>query len=175
MRGESESGGDGGSLWHVPCTYGAVMAKRLEDLEVWRLCEEVRGRVVAGIANATSRRDQKFCNQILDAAEDAVADVSEGFARFRPREFAHFLGYAIASTGEVLERTRHGYDRKYFDAATAAQLVVLCTRADRALRSLRRYLWGVDPAKVPYHPDALPRGPRKRRQSLPKNRRGEPS
>jgi four helix bundle protein len=131
-------------------------AKRVEDLDVWRLCEEIRVAVRAGIAHGPSRKDFRFCDQILDAAEDAVADISEGFARFRPRDFAHFVGYAIASTAEVLERVRHGHDRDYFDDETAARLVVLCTRADRALRSLRHYLWTVDPDDVPHHPAAPP-------------------
>lgn len=71
-------------------------AKRVEELDVWRLCEEIRELVLAGTENARVRKDFKFCDQILDAAEDAVANISEGFARFRPREFAQFLGYAIA-------------------------------------------------------------------------------
>lgn len=99
-----------------------------------------------------------------------MADISEGFARFRPREFAQFLGYAIASTAEVLARTRHGHDRKYFDDETAAKLIVLCTRADRALRSFRKYLWSVDPRDVPYHPDNQPKHRTRRRR-----KRTEPS
>ena len=120
-----------------------------------------------------ARKDLKFCDQILDAAEDAVADISEGFARFRPREFAQFLSYAISSTAEVLERVRFAHDRRYFDEAMAARLIVLCTRADRALRSLRKYLWTVDPADVPYHPANRPHRPRRRRRR--RNDREEPS
>jgi four helix bundle protein len=147
-------------------------AKRVEDLDVWRLTQEIRELVAAGIAGAPASKDRRFCDQILDAAEDAVADVSEGFARFRPREFAQFLGYAISSTAEVLERTRFGHDRKYFDDDVAARLVVLCVRADRALRALRKYLWQVDPADVPYHPDNVPPRTRKRRT---RRGSGEPS
>jgi four helix bundle protein len=149
-------------------------AQRLQELDVWRLCEEIRVLVVAGTESVAARKDFKFCDQILDASEDAVSDISEGFARFRPREFAQFLGYAIASNAEVLERTRFAHDRKYFTAETAAQIVLLCTRADRALRSFRKYLWRVDPAHVPYHPNNQPRGPRRRRQR-DRERNTEPS
>jgi four helix bundle protein len=150
-------------------------AKRVQDLDVWRLCEEVRLLVLAGIESAPARKDFKFCNQILRAAEDAVSDISEGFGRFRPREFAQFLGYAIASTAEVLARTRYAHDRKYFDDETAARLVLLCTRADRALRSLRAYLWTVSPDKVPRHSAAASprRATRARRPRT--NDRDEPS
>ena len=133
-------------------------AKQVEHLDVWRLCEEIRLVVNAGIDAAPVPKDFKFCDQILSAAEGAVANVAEGFARFRPREFAQFLGYAIASISEVLERTRFVHSRRYFDDPTAAHLVILCTRADRALRSFRRYLWSVSPRDVAYHADSAPPG-----------------
>jgi four helix bundle protein len=139
-------------------------AKRVEDLDVWQLCEEIRVLVTAAIATVPTPKDFKFCDQILSAAEDAVSDISEGFGRFRPREFAQFLGYAITSTAEVLQRTRFAHSRKYFDDDSAAKLVVLCVRADRALRGLRKYLWTVSPDDVPYHPGTEPRQPRRRRR-----------
>lgn len=149
-------------------------AKKVEDLDVWQLCEEIRVSVTAGIANAPARKDFKFCDQILRAAEDAVSNISEGFGRFRPREFAQFLGYAITSTAEVLQRTRFAHSRKYFDNDTAARLVVLCVRADRALRSLRKYLWTVSPGDVPYHPgtEPRPRLPRRQRPGKTDSRNG---
>jgi hypothetical protein len=70
------------------------------------------------------------------------SDISEGFGRLRTR-FAH--------------------DRKYFDDDRAAKLVVLCVRADRALRSLRKYLWTVRPGDVPYHAATEAPRPRQRR------------
>ena len=154
---------------------GMTGAKRVEELDVWRLCEEIRMLVVAGNARAPARKDCRFCNQILSAAEDAVSNISEGFGRFRPREFAQFVGYAIASTAEVLARTRFAHQRKYFDDETAARLVLLCTRADRALRSLRAYLWTVAPDKVPSHPAAASPRSKTRTRRSPKSNRGEPS
>jgi four helix bundle protein len=139
-------------------------AHKVEDLDVWRLCDEIRVLVTAGIASAPARKDFRFCDQILSASEDAVSDISEGFGRFRPREFAQFLGYAITSIAEVLQRARFAHSRKYFDDDTAARLVVLCVRADRALRSLRKYLWTVPPEEVPYQPGTEPRRPRRKRR-----------
>jgi four helix bundle protein len=144
-------------------------ARRVEDLDVWRLCEEIRVLVAAGIAAVPTPKDLRFCNQILGAAEDAVSNISEGFGRFRPREFAQFLGYAITSTAEVLQRTRFAHSRGYFDDDRAAKLVVLCFRADRALRSLRSYLWTVSPTDVPFHPATEPRPkPRRPRPGKPR-------
>lgn len=142
-------------------------AKKVEDLDVWQLCEEIRVLVTAGIASAPARKDFRFCDQILGAAEDAVSNISEGFCRFRPREFAQFLGYAITSTAEVLQRTRFAHSRKYFDDDRAGTIVVLCIRADRALRSFRKYLWTASPEDVPYHPDTEPRRRERRKRPRP--------
>jgi four helix bundle protein len=131
-----------------------MAAARYEDLDVWRLCDEIRRLVHEETARDAARADRKFCQQILDSAEDAVADIAEGFGRFNPREFAQFLGYAITSTAEVRERTRFAFARQYFRPETAARLIVLCVRADKALRALRRYLWTVAPQDVPYHPSS---------------------
>lgn len=133
-----------------------MTARRYQELEVWQLCEEIRQRVLAETTRKLPSWDRSFCDQIRDAAEDATADVAEGFVRFKPREFAQFLGYALSSLAEVRERTRHGHHRGYFCPKFAAELIRLCVRADKAARSLRQYLWRISPDDVPYHPDARP-------------------
>lgn len=72
-----------------------MTARRYQELEVWQLCEEIRQRVLAETTRKLPSWDRSFCDQIRDAAEDATADVAEGFVRFKPREFAQFLGYAL--------------------------------------------------------------------------------
>src|SRR5687768_16483474 len=108
--------------------------------------------VLAETDKGVASTDRKFCNQIRDAAEDAASDVAEGFVRFRPREFAQFLGYALSSLTEVRQRTRHGHGRRYFSDEAAGKLTVLCVRAEKAATSLRRYLWKVSPDDVPSNP-----------------------
>jgi four helix bundle protein len=127
-----------------------MTARTHEELDIFKLCDEIRRTVMAATATSPAAADHRFCDQIKRAAEDAVADIAEGFARFKPREFAQFLGYAIASNAEVLERTRFAHARCYFADETAAGLVVLCIRANKAMRSLRRYLWTAAPEDVPY-------------------------
>ena len=138
-----------------------------QELDVWKLCDEIRRLVVGATAKPAVATHRRFCDQICGAAEDAASDVAEGYARFRPREFAQFLGYAIASLAEVRERTRHGYARGFFDDQTAATIIRLCVRADKAARSLRKYLWNVRAEDVPSTPASRPmrsRGPRKPRE-----------
>jgi four helix bundle protein len=59
-------------------------AKRVQELDVWQLSEEIRRLVIAAIDAAPPDKDRRFCNQILSAAEDAVSNISEGFGRFHP-------------------------------------------------------------------------------------------
>lgn len=120
-----------------------VGARTVRELAVWQLAEELRLLVIAATKRGAGARDVRFCNQIRNAAVDAVSDISEGFARYRPREFANFLSYALSSLAEVQTRTRDGHTRHYFDDETAARLLRLGARAEAAARALRQYLWSL--------------------------------
>jgi len=133
-----------------------MRAKTHFELDTWRLCDKIRALVVAATAPPNVAQHRRFCDQICGAAEDAASDVAEGFARFKPREFAHFLDYAISSIREVHERTRHGHGRRFFSDNTAAEIIRYCVRAEKAARSLRSYLWSVRDDEVPYAPNSRP-------------------
>jgi four helix bundle protein len=135
-----------------------MAARTVRELVVWQLCEELRLAVVAATAAGGVARNVQFCDQIREAAVDAVADVAEGFARFRPKEFALFLGYAISSLAEVETRARDGHSRRYFDDETTSAILRLAARAESAARALRRYLWS---APITNRPE--PRPSRRRR------------
>jgi four helix bundle protein len=136
-------------------------AKTVQELAVWQLCDELREKVLAATEIGPATGNPKFCNQVRDAAVDAEADVAEGFARFKPNEFAQFLGYALSSLSEVETRTRDGHRRRYLDDATAGEILRLSQRAQSAARSLRRYLWSL--RRQPPPQNARPPAPRRRR------------
>jgi four helix bundle protein len=110
-------------------------ARNYCELHVWRLCEEIRVRVLAETERGGAGLDLRFRTQIRSAAEDAASDIAEGFTRFHPRTFAQFIGYALSSLDEVRERTRYAHSRKYFSDAAAAEIMVLCARAEQAAKS----------------------------------------
>ena len=151
-----------------PVRRAFVVAYRVEELDTWKLCNEIVQRVQAATQEAPVCKDFKFCDQINDAAGDALSDVAEGFARFYPSDHANFLGYAIASLEEVRTRAATGYTRKYFDEKTTSDLINLCFRAERAAKRLRAYLWTVKPTDLPPRPDIRADPNRRRRR---KNRR----
>jgi four helix bundle protein len=150
-------------------------ARTYRELEAWQLCEQIRVRVTAETERGKAKLDLRFCDQLRSAAEDAASNLAEGFVRFHPRVFAQFIGYALSSLAEIQERTRHGHDRGYFSDTVAAELVVLCVRADKAARSLRQYLWSAPIKAVPYDSKSAPRRiPRTADKKMTK-RRIEPS
>lgn len=139
------------------------MAQKVEDLDTWKLCNELVERVQVATETGRGATDREFCEQINDAAADALSDVAEGFARFYPKVHATFLGYAIASLEEVRTRLAIGYKRKYFGEQTTSDLLNLCYRAERAAKELRAYLWSVKKEDLP-PPPIRPAAARKRKR-----------
>ena len=72
-------------------------ARDVRDLDAYKLCEELMLAIESATASTPARRSARFCEQINDAALDAASDISEGFARYYPAEFACFLDYALSA------------------------------------------------------------------------------
>jgi four helix bundle protein len=78
-----------------------MVVDRFEDLDAWQVADELRIEVYALTATGAASVDFKFCNQIRDAASSATRNISEGFGRFYPGEFARFMDFSIASVMEI--------------------------------------------------------------------------
>jgi four helix bundle protein len=91
---------------------------------------------------ARAARDFKFRDQIRDAASSAARNVFEGFARFRPKPFAQFMEYSIASTMETRDLILDCIQRKYFTTGNTSRLRTLVRRSLQVSRALLRYLKG---------------------------------
>jgi four helix bundle protein len=78
-----------------------VGARRYQDLDCWRLSNDLKRRVYAFTAALPASRDVRYCDQIRSAARSAPSNIAEGFARFRPHEFARFLEIARGSLVET--------------------------------------------------------------------------
>ena len=76
-------------------------ARRFEDLIVWQLSVRIRDRVDVLVDSGPASRDFKFRDQIRDSAASAPRNISEGFLRFNPPEFAYFMSVAKSSLGET--------------------------------------------------------------------------
>jgi four helix bundle protein len=113
----------------------AYQLARTFKLEVYRLVRESQG----------ASADQRFRDQLFDAASGVESCVAEGFRRYGAAEFAQFLRYALASLTEAELRLRDGVDRGYFDAGAieparrhARRCYGAAVNLHKALRSLTK-------------------------------------
>src|SRR5512147_3203971 len=118
-------------------------ARTLDDLIAWQLAVEFRDAVYALVRTSVeATRDYRYRNQLSNATAGVSANITEGFHRARPREFAQFLSYARASLAEAEDRIRDGIARGYFTAEACAAALLLakryCMAILRLIQSLRR-------------------------------------
>ena len=118
----------------------AVGAKRVEDLFVWQLADELRGRIYWLTGSGAAARDWKFRDQLRDAASSSTLNIAEGFGRFRHREFAQFLRYARGSRFEISDALRDGVIRNYWTAESVKDELILCKRTTKAITRFIDYL-----------------------------------
>ena len=141
-----------------------MWARDVQDLAAFRHCGDLLKAIEAATATGNAAADAAFCAQITDGALDAVAAVAEGFVRNYPTEFARLLDDALTSLEDVRRRTEAGHRREYFTADQTSEILQLWTRADKAIRALRAYLWTMNKQDLLPRPQ-LEETPRERRKS----------
>jgi hypothetical protein len=80
---------------------GMDSAKKFEDLIVWQLAVKLRDRVYEMTEKGPVLGDKRFLDQIRDSSASVPSNISEGFVRFEPHEFAPYMKTAKASLGET--------------------------------------------------------------------------
>ena len=113
-------------------------ARDFRDLVAWQLSYELKCEVFAFTATGAAARDFKYRDQIRDSSASVSSNISEGFGRFRPREFARFLEFARASMMETQNHLLDGRDRGYLDGALYSRLSNLARSALNATTNLLR-------------------------------------
>jgi four helix bundle protein len=117
-----------------------MIAQRYQDLDCWQLSNELKQRVYAFIAKPPASKDFEFCDQIRRSARGAPRTISEGFGRFRPKEFARYMEFARASLMETQNHLGDALDSHYITAEEHQSLFNLADRAIGASTKLHQYL-----------------------------------
>jgi four helix bundle protein len=117
-----------------------VGARRLEELVVWQLANELRSRVYEITASGPVANDFRFRDQIRDASSSVARNIAEGFGRYRHREFAQFLVIARGSLLEIIDHLYDGAARKHWDAEATTELHALCNRTLAAITHFIHHL-----------------------------------
>ena len=113
-----------------------MVARRFEDLLAWQLSYELKCEVVAFTATGPASKDFRYRDQIRASSASAPGNISEGFGRFRPGEFARFLEFARGSLMETRNHLIDGHDRGYLDASLYSRLSNLNRAAIRTTTAL---------------------------------------
>ncbi len=86
-----------------------AFAQKFEGLEIWKESRRLNRIVYASLEDC---RDFSFRDQMRRAALSVMNNISEGFERRTPKDFAHFLDLAKGSAGEVRSMTYAAEDLK---------------------------------------------------------------
>ena len=114
--------------------------ERFEDLLTWQRMFEMSVEVAKYANRLPASRDLDHRTQITDASDSAQRNVAEGFARYEPPQFLHFLNFARASATETRALLRKGLALGYLSEAEFERLDTLALRGLQALAKLQRYL-----------------------------------
>lgn len=117
-----------------------MAVKAVEELVAFQLAVEFKLAVYRLVRACRQPIDFKYQSQLFDAASAVEADLSEGFKRNVPGEFAQFVRYAAASLAESRTRLGDGIHRAHFTEAECREALDLGKRAADALAALQRSL-----------------------------------
>ena len=121
-------------------TCAPLGAKRVEDLIVWQLANELRDKTYQLMSTSKRPLDLKFRSQIEDALGSSMRNIGEGFGRYHHKEFARFLSYARGSVFEVAECLTDGVSRGYWSNDAKQEAAHVCERTIKASTRFINYL-----------------------------------
>jgi four helix bundle protein len=121
------------------------VTRRIEELVVWQLADDLRGRVHAMTATGPAFADVRFRNRVRDATGSINRNIVEGFVRYGHKEFAQFLSIARTSVFELSEHLRDGVQRGYWSDESMVEAGNLCQRTIAAITHFIQH--------VKQHPD----------------------
>ena len=108
-----------------------MIARTFQELEAWQLANALKLEVYKLTKSGPARADYDYCRQIRRSAASSPRNIAEGFGRFRPRPFAQYMEFSIASTHETHDALLDGVDRGHF---TPEQIASGLSLADRCLK-----------------------------------------
>ena len=118
-----------------------MLARRFEDLIVWRKAEDLSVEVYRATAWPSAfARDSGLSDQIRRAAVSIMSNIAEGFARYSRAEFRHFLSIACGSAAEVRSQLHLAHRLGYIEASEHSSLVEHSREISRLLAALRHSL-----------------------------------
>jgi four helix bundle protein len=114
--------------------------KHFTELRAWQLANRLKIEIYGFTGVAPTVHDFRFCDDIKSSIASVCSNTSEGFGRYRHKEFAHFVVIARGSLAEAQNHLIDARDRKYVDDAKFTELWNLSLDAMASLTGLLTYL-----------------------------------
>ncbi len=119
------------------------------EFDAWKLSDLVRLEVERLTSSPRFNRYPRLTDQMRRASESPCPNIAEGFARYRPRDFARFVRIAKGSLSELLDHLTVAVRRQLVSEPDAQNLESLTRRARGACTGLILYLESADPDGPP--------------------------
>ncbi len=116
----------------------------LEEIRAWRCVRRFKLALYRLVADEPLCRDFDLRDQLRSAAASAESNISEGFGRFDPADFARFVKIARGSLMECRTRLMDAVDRGHIAADVRREHEVMLEEALREIGGLLDYLQSPD-------------------------------
>jgi four helix bundle protein len=110
---------------------------RFEDLIAWQKARELTAKIYQTTSEGNFAKDFGLRDQIRRASVSMMSNIAEGFERYNPNEFHHFLSISKASCGEVRSQLYVAFDVNYIAKECFAELRAKCEELSRIIGGLR--------------------------------------
>jgi four helix bundle protein len=114
--------------------------KRFEDIESWKLGNELCSIIDKHIDEGKFKRNYRLIDQMEGSSGSITDNIAEGFERGTKGEFTLFLGYAKGSSGEFRSQLYRALNRGYVSQAEFDELYSLATNISGKLQKFIEYL-----------------------------------
>jgi len=117
------------------------MAQTLDDLLIWKKALEFWEAINPLLGRPGFGKDRDLHDQIRDAIDSVLSNISEGFEQPTDRAFARYLYYAKASAAEVRSRIYIAWRRDYISTEDYLPATTLGTELCKMLAGFIKYLY----------------------------------
>jgi four helix bundle protein len=117
-----------------------MVFRRIEDFVAWQLATELEKHVYEITSRSPAKQDVDFCRDVRRSASSAPRNMSEGFGRFWPTEFAPKMRIAKGELEETQDHVRKSIRERYVTEAEGDSMIKLAKRAIGASIRLVQYL-----------------------------------
>ena len=114
--------------------------RRFHELRAWQACDVYKKAVYQLCLDTPLAKDWKRREQLEHSVAGPPGHVAEGFGRFNPTDFAHFLVFARSSLMESQSHLRDAVDKRYITEDTRLELDALAVAALEEVTGLLEYL-----------------------------------